>query len=530
MHWTISCFCSAAFPKRPRLRFASLILASGLLLLIPSARAQCDDTNPEIPPIDCRNPDTAVLHINVRDEKEADPEPASLSDARQRFWSTYPNGPNHEQARKDFAYQLFQRDVWLMYVCSFADDFLHPKYNFGDTAHIINTLALRDGIPDSAVPAFVAFVTAYRESLKVNGGLLVHYGPQNATEAALMEREIAIARHRYFDYVLARDWAEFDAVGKIPGNLTSSPDAYAVYIYARFAGMTVAEARDNVETMRRLMGDAVVRTAAAEILAAPKTNRGSLETHPPEIPGIRDDQGAVLPDRNVPEPPSVIGLYANQLLAFEQICARTGDKAYALKVLADSKAPSRDASGGLSRQPGKWAFEMKAYQHFVDVYGDAVVLQAAHALRTATKSASEGEIMRPAAIGAIHSGLLAAFMDVLARRDPAGPAKLLLAFDPEYGSSKTKLDATYAQLVAQYSQPALLEAMNRIIVGNYSPLNQGGMNGTGYQLLVNTVSGASKPCAPTPGLVAGGKGQAMGAAVGQCDPNGGRGIRAAQPK
>jgi len=168
------------------------------------------------------------------------------------------------------------------------------------------------------------------------------------------------------------------------------------------------------------------------------------------------------------------------------------------------------------------------------------VLQAAHAVRTAVKSVSDGEVMHPEAIGGIHRDTFLAFMDVLARRDPAGPAKLLLAFDPEYGATKAKLDSTYAQLVAQYSEPALVNAMKKINVGNYNPMNQGGMNGTGYQLLIDTagnratngtgkagtIGGAPQPCTPKPGLIGGGKGQAIG-----CDPNGGQGKqpRSSQP-
>jgi hypothetical protein len=135
------------------------------------------------------------------------------------------------------------------------------------------------------------------------------------------------------------------------------------------------------------------------------------------------------------------------------------------------------------------------------------VLQAAHAVRTATKQLYDGEVMHPETIGAARHGLYHAFQDVLAKNDPAGAVKLILAFDPG-ANSRAEVNAAYAKLVAQQTEPKIFAAMQKMATTNPSP------EYGEYKNLMRALGAGGVACEPDLGIARGGKGAAIGGATG----------------
>jgi hypothetical protein len=450
-------------------------------------------------PVDCWNrKSVAQLWVDAGAAKEDFT--AQIAAARAKFWATYPNKPGFQQAAANFAALLNDKDLY--YLNTFVSverlnrpaslDAISPE-NAMDI--VSGGVKVDGGIRDQARPAMQAWSRSFKEHLDAAGGLFSPNVVQNVV-TAMQQSE---AQHRR--YLVARDWAEFDAAGRIPVGF-DVPDKYASLLYARFGSMTIEEAEQNVRTLRRLYGDALVLRAAGEVLHAPKTARGNLVDHAPDVPALRDQYGARVPDLSVPQPPQVIGIYSNQLDAFELIAARTDDRKYALKLLADAK-PYRPAQ---SRYIGKWDFAERAYGHFVDAYGESAVMQAARAVRTATKQLYDGAVMHPDAIGARRHDPYRAFQDVLAGKDQAGAVRLILAFDPGY-NSRQELNGAYAKLVAQYTEAKIFAAMQKLAPTDPDPL-YGEFN------LLTSALGGGKPCDTGGGVPRGGKGAAIGRAAG----------------
>jgi len=489
---------NSSFSAQSRLRQAGsgLALFFFLLTLQPGWAQQCQWWEQ---PINCANRKSMAQLWGEAAGAKMDMS-QQIATARARFWQTYPNKPGFAEASANFAALLNDKDIYYLNTYISAQRLNLPHQPAMDQTVagmdvIYGGVKVDDGIPESAEFAFREWSISFKENLDAAGGLLSLNVVDNMIKA------MAASEKKHRKYLLARDWAEFDAAGRIPAGF-DQPDKYATLLYVRFGQMTLDEAEENVRVMRRLFGDDVVLHAAREVLTAPKTRNGHLVNHAPDVPAIRDEYGHSIPDRSFPQPPQVSGIYSSQLEAFELIGARSDDRRYALAVLADAK-PRR---GTESRYLGKWTFAEKAYGRFVDAYGATAVKQAAYAVRTATKQLYDGEVMHPEAIGAVHHNLYKAFQDVLAKKDPAGAVKLILAFDPG-GSSREELNVEYAKLVAQYSEPKIFVAMQKLASTDPDP-----MYGE-RKYLLGELEG--KPnCDPT-GLARGGKGAAIGSAIGR---------------
>jgi hypothetical protein len=257
------------------------------------------------------------------------------------------------------------------------------------------------GIPCAAMPEFVDFVKAFRESLNAGGGALLHYGPQTPQEAARVQDALRAARKKYYIYVQARDWAEFDAVSKTPANF-NQPSTYPIVLYHRFGGLTFAEASENVRKMTALFTPKVVEQAARQVMEHPKDRQGLL---------VATHRTA---DATTPRPEAILGEVVGPDDAFERLCSYDDNRRYLLTVLANNKRTFSNEP----RQRGKWDFAEAAYNRIVEAYGGpGKVLQAAGKVRTATKLLQDGYAMHPESIGARRGQPYAAFQDILIRSD-----------------------------------------------------------------------------------------------------------------
>jgi hypothetical protein len=424
-----------------------IVLLVSLVAFPKISLAQCDKADP---PIDCRNAETAVLRINV-ENSQGNVDDGSVAAARQKFWATYPNAAGHEEARKRFAEALYQKDLLNLFLFSYPDEKLQARYGPEAIGNFIGILSgganLADGgIPRSAMPEFVDFVTAFRESLSVRGGALLHYGPQTPQEAARVQDALRAARKKYYIYVLARDWAEFDAQHEVPANF-NQPSTYPIVLYHRFGGLTFREASDNVSKMTALFTANVVERAAQKVMDYPKDRQGLL---------VATHRTA---DATTPRPEAILGEVVGPDDAFERLCSYDDNRRYLLTVLANNKR----TLGNEPRQRGKWDFAEAAYNRIVDAYGGPDrVLQAAGKVRTATKLLQDGYVMHPESIGARRGRPYAAFQDILIRSDTRGYVRSMFAFENGF-PTKRDLNSEYASFVSKYGEPRVFAAVAEML-------------------------------------------------------------------
>ncbi len=89
-------------------------------------------------------------------------------------------------------------------------------------------------------------------------------------------------------------------------------------------------------------------------------------------------------------------------------------------------------------------------------FGEPEVLGAAHKVQIAVKRMTDLWVMDPKALGSTRMAPYAAFEDVLARQDPRGYIRSMLAF-ARNSNSKSDVDAAYRDLMAGKDETAVLQ-------------------------------------------------------------------------
>ena len=205
---------------------------------------------------------------------------------------------------------------------------------------------------------------------------------------------LAACEKEYRAYVMERDWAEFDAVGRVPAGY-EEPENYAAMLYFRFGRIPAPDAFNEMSSMTKLLGQDVVVRAAQHVRAAPKTAAGTLVITVRE-PVKTGPGGSKLPDDSVPAPENVIGSFGGPLSAFEALATRGDDRRYLLGLLAERKPAPLNGS----RHIGKWEYARQGYDRYMNAFGAPEVLEVSHAVRVAVKRMTDGLVMDPKAIGA----------------------------------------------------------------------------------------------------------------------------------
>src|SRR5262249_22377874 len=187
------------------------------------------------------------------------------------------------------------------------------------------------GIPQAATPEFEAWANAVRK--KVFEG-----HTSNSTDDAFMQgflstwmgqtfwNAVASAEKEYQAYVMARDWWEFDHARRVPVGY-DSPDGYGALLYYRWEKVPMQQAPNVYQTFARLVGPDAARSAAKQVLDAPKNDQGLLVVtvkDPVKVgPG-----GSQVPDYDVPMPDNVIGVWSSPVTAMEILATRGNARTY----------------------------------------------------------------------------------------------------------------------------------------------------------------------------------------------------------
>jgi hypothetical protein len=380
----------------------------------------------------------------------------AIADARTKFWATYTDKSVDEKARQKFADLLYLKDNFYLQLNRF------DAHGVGRAPQGIAALgnalanasggAVDGGIPASAESRFLAWVQAFNKNLSANGGLPTVHAIENVRKAL----DASEKEHRA--YVFERDMAEFYAKGILPPDPSAKisaedqePHSYAVMLYARFGQISLSDAFENVRTMVSLFGKQIVYDSAREVKAAPKLPSGELAVNRRE-PVKRDSRGALVPDDSIPAPENVIGALPGPLPAFETLVTRGDDRRYLLGLLADH----HPAYGEQSRQVGKWDYALQFYNELESSFGEAEILQASHLVRLARKRLTDGWVMEPNLIGSVRMEPYSVFEDIIARKDPRGYVRILLASKSGL-VAKEKVDDAYRSFIAGKNEDKILQ-------------------------------------------------------------------------
>jgi hypothetical protein len=253
--------------------------------------------------------------------------------------------------------------------------------------------------------------------------------------AERLKKAMAASEKKRDIYLFERNWAEFDAAGREPAGL-DDPAMYFLAICIRGQKIGWEDALTEFDGITKALGKDNVLNAAQQVHAAPRERFGVLKvTMPPPVK--RGPGGSEMEDNDVPLPEHVIGVTASAIRAVERLASQGDDRRYLLWLLTDN-----NRRGSELVQETKWQHAMTAYQRLVLAFGEQDVLQAARAVRTATKRATDSRVMNSGAIGATRDVPLNSFEDVLARKNARGYLRAALAYS-ENLDSPAALEASY---------------------------------------------------------------------------------------
>lgn len=441
-----------------------LLLCSLLVLLALNSRAA--DPVPDdfkCGPIDCdvlkNDPEARFRAIvkDMNDGKDLDETLQRIDEYRAVFWATYPNGPGHLEAREKLAEALYLKDMFYLQanlVFRILDSDNKDIMRKGQEQSVNDAMALfgmaiDDGIPKLAQYEFYKWVTAsverigpakrtddiFEKGLKVGLGVLSDTFRKGANPSG----------KEYQEYIMQRDWAEFDRAKVIPAGF-DSPEGYGLYLYVREGQIPFAEASRIYAGMMQVLGQEVVQRSAAEVRKAPRTQNGNLVTNVPR-PVKKGPGGDEVDDNDVPFPPGVIGVYSNPLVAMEVLATSDDDRRYLLYVLKGQFIAHRN---WLREYTTKWIFAENAYLTLVHAFGEKQVLETAHALRLAPKRLTDGTVINQEALGATRQEPFAVLCDLLARKDPRGYVKQMLGFSQNFVEPHTvDLDSAFTKFIEE---------------------------------------------------------------------------------
>jgi hypothetical protein len=346
-----------------------------------------------------------------------------IAGARARFWETYPDKPGAALAAQQFANLLREKDAYSLAVVLSGG-----MLDLGGVG-----VQMDEGIRQSAGPEFEALVAAARS--RVGGSDMMGWMRSILGAIDANPKE-------YHEYVLERDWWEFDHVHRIPTGF-EKPETYGLYLYHRFAKLPEERAVASYDKMQEVLGKQLVYDAAKKVMEAPKTDHGILVVTAPRPVKIGPG-GAEVDDDAVPMPEGVIGVYSNPLVAMEVLATQGDDRRYLIFLF---KGQYYRDNLRLFDVSNKWSFAATVYDRLKIAFGEQELLQAAHAVRVAKKRMTSGDVMDPKAIGSTRIDPFTAFEDILARKDPRGYVRSALIFNQKL-DSPAAVDASYKTLVS----------------------------------------------------------------------------------
>lgn len=409
-----------------------------------------------------------------------------IDELRLMFWFTYPDvdapnrqKPGHDRARDEFAQALFEKDVFYLQANvarRLSEDLTRDESTRRGLAMIGNALVklsggIDGGIRQTARPEFDAWVEATRRALGFVRNTAEIFPPNFSTASGFVSETFRQAANpggkECQAYLMERDWAEFDAAGRVPAGY-SNRENFGILLYFRRGLLTYPEAAANYANMQRVLGRTeaegrkIVEDAAEQVLRYATQNktgvRNLVVTAKPALK--RGPGGSMIDDDDLPMPPGVLGRVGHPLEAMETLATQDDDRRYLLHALTTE---NRKDSTSLDR-PNQWAFAENRYKRLVIAFGEKDVLDAARAVRTATKRMANGRVMDPPAIGATREHPYTAFEDILARKNPRGYLRSALMFNAGLDSAAAA-DAAYGKLIAGGDERAWLEAARRMAEG-----------------------------------------------------------------
>jgi hypothetical protein len=471
----------------------ALALAAGTLLAASAFGQLCDKDD-----LPCQSQVDAQMVETMRQEAQASVEAKrefnqKIAAARARYFATYPDKPGAAEAKKTFMGLLQAKDVWYLQLTLLSEGINLPGrrdtvINFFD--FLAGGQQIDGGIRSSAKDEFNYWVLMARK-------FVFRLVPNNPTAVFLLNADqiakvLESTKDDYAKYVEMRDDWEYVTAGRtLPDYIVpaeyNTKQKYGVFLYFRFGQMPLPDAQATYAQMVKLLGANIVESAAEQVRVAPKTPTGTQLVVTSKPPVVTAPGGTAMPDRTVPASENVIGAYGGPLFAFETLATRGDDRRYLLDLIADNNyAAPRDRS----RHIGKWDYAGTAYARLVSAFGEQAVLDAARRVHGATKRRTDGALMDAQAIGATRNDPYPAFEDILARGNPKGYVRALLAARQKLNSA-AEVDAAYQKFVSENGEAAVLSAAKTLAAGKPHPAYAGD-----FDVLARSLS--APPSAPAP--------------------------------
>jgi uncharacterized repeat protein (TIGR03803 family) len=378
---------------------------------------------------------------------------SAIERARQHFWQTYPDGAGAAEARAEFSHMLWEKDIWFLYL-RWASG---RETGWEQLLNVMGGGSVDRGIPPPARTAFDNWTKAFRKAFVANKWETdsdFFSIPQRVKSA------LAASQRQYDIYTTYRDWAEFDRVHREPAGF-DDPRLYGVMLFMRFQKRPWLDAAKTYVAMEQALGKDVVRDALKKVHEAPKDQYGNLaQADSVGVTLVRpetstDAQGHAVEDLKTPAPEGAILVDHLEPLHVAVTLMTHGDaRCYLLGLICTQPYLS---------QRYNWNSAMTTYQQWVNAFGERAVLNAAEKVRTAIKRFFDGYVLDQKALGSIRRNPYTAFQDLLFLNDTKGYVRAILAFHlGDTDTSIRNLDTAYKQLVAKYTEDAVLAAARRM--------------------------------------------------------------------
>jgi hypothetical protein len=265
-----------------------------------------------------------------------------LEEARRRFWSNYPEGPEIAAAATDFATALLLRDLLFLHMYL-------PEGPDGPRARMFDALvSLADGgVPASAL--FLDWVRKVREHLGVRGTQFIVPSPAQVLSA------IGARSAAYEKYRIARDFAEFDRESRDPSWVTDGR-TFAIMSLMRGRRLQPDEAAAEYQVLITLFGASTV-DGAGEQLRRARRRVGMLQ----DLAGFGLASDRTVARANAFAPAGHVVVQGPSLLeGLIAVMAKSDPRAFLARTMHDST--------------GSWRPTAEAYGLWTAAVGEQVLL------------------------------------------------------------------------------------------------------------------------------------------------------------
>jgi hypothetical protein len=391
--------------------------------------------------------------------------------ARQRFFRSYPNGPDRVQAEAAFASLLTQKDLYYLYLSLYGSS-LRPRespatprnQSAAQQLDLIFGLGgkLDGGILPAATPEFDEWTRTFREAL--GRGTVRSFSDLTGRFRDAFQK----SQDYYQAYVTARDWAEFDTAGREPEGF-SSPDMYGAMLLLRYDKFPWPEAVAEYNRMAELLGSRSVESAAQKVHAAPKDKFGNIVRS--EALGLtpmrrslkKGPSGADVEDNEALAPEGAILVLSDKPLRAFVALATSGDaRGYLLRLAAEDAVNHVQQLKKIDeRKSFDWRYAGASYRRWVNSFGESTILKVADQVRGSRKRLESGNLAAPASIGATRLQPYLAFQDILIHNDVRGYVRAILSFNQNLDSAEA-VNSAYQKLVSEHGEKGILDVAQRM--------------------------------------------------------------------